>query len=67
MAPEVLEGDYTSNCDLWSAGKIFTFSTIGVILYILLSGYPPFFSDKREDVIKMIKNHEYTFDGKERF
>jgi calcium-dependent protein kinase len=45
MAPEVIKGDYNFKCDVWS---------IGVIMYILLSGYMPFQGDNRADIFHKI-------------
>jgi len=53
FAPEVLTGNgYNSSVDYWS---------IGVILYILLCGYPPFSEDSNEMLYEKIKRGEYEF------
>ena len=53
MAPEVFNQRYNEKCDIWSAG---------VILYILLCGYPPFFGDSKEEIISEIKKSDLQFD-----
>ena len=52
MAPEVLIGKYNEKCDVWSCG---------VILYIMLSGKPPFFSQDEEELKAKIKSMKYDF------
>lgn len=53
VAPEVLKGEaYGEAVDLWS---------IGVILYILLCGFPPFYHESTAQLYKQIKKGEFDF------
>ena len=52
VSPEILDGNYTEKCDIWSAG---------VILYILLSGDPPFNGPDDNAIYKKISTLKYTF------
>lgn len=45
IAPEVLRGHYDEKCDIWS---------IGVIMYILLSGEPPFPGSDDKEILKNV-------------
>ncbi|XP_041836371.1 calcium/calmodulin-dependent protein kinase type 1D-like [Melanotaenia boesemani] len=53
VAPEVLaQKPYSKTVDCWS---------IGVITYILLSGYPPFFEENETRLFSKIMRAEYAF------
>lgn len=54
VAPEVITGKYNEKCDVWSAG---------VIMYILLSGFPPFQANTQEQLFEEIKNYNYALNA----
>mmetsp|Transcript_99737 Transcript_99737/g.250038 ORF Transcript_99737/g.250038 Transcript_99737/m.250038 type:complete len:677 (-) Transcript_99737:100-2130(-) len=56
LAPEVLNKNYTSQCDMWS---------IGVITYILLSGKMPFRSTSEKQLLRDIRKANFSLEGGE--
>lgn len=56
IAPDVLNKSYNEKCDIWS---------LGVILYILLVGYPPFNGSDDKKIIDAVKKGKYTLDEPE--
>ena len=55
VSPEILQGDYTEKCDIWSAG---------VILYIFLSGDPPFNGPSDSAIYGKIAQMKFNFPEK---
>jgi calcium-dependent protein kinase len=56
IAPEVLKGNYNDKCDVWS---------LGVIMYILLSGYLPFGGTGAAAVFEKVLEGKISFSQKE--
>ncbi|ESQ38128.1 hypothetical protein EUTSA_v10028618mg [Eutrema salsugineum] len=54
VAPEVLQGNYGKEADVWS---------VGIILYILLCGKPPFETKTEEQMVNEIQNKEIDFES----
>jgi calcium-dependent protein kinase len=55
VAPEILKGSYTEKCDIWSAG---------VILYIFLSGDPPFNGPNDNAIYNKISKLKFDYPDK---
>nr|XP_008005870.2 serine/threonine-protein kinase 33 isoform X2 [Chlorocebus sabaeus] len=55
MAPEVINAhDYSQQCDIWS---------IGVIMYMLFCGEPPFLASSEEKLFELIRKGELHFEN----
>ena len=54
MAPEVVCGVYRESCDVWS---------IGIMLFILLTGKLPFGVESQPDIIRALVSQELLFDA----
>lgn len=55
VSPQVLDGVYGPECDVWSAG---------VIMYIILCGYPPFDAASDRGIMKKIRVGQVPTDDK---
>lgn len=52
IAPEIIKGSYNYLCDNWS---------IGIILYVMLCGCPPFYGSNNKEIFTRILKGTYTF------
>ena len=56
IAPEILKSEYNEKCDIWS---------VGVILYILLSGKPPFTGKNDKEILNAVQMGVFSLAGNE--
>ncbi|CTQ40993.1 Calcium-dependent protein kinase 2 [Babesia microti strain RI] len=54
VSPEVIDGCYNEACDIWS---------LGVIVYMMLSGKPPFNGSSDKEILLRIKREKIQFTG----
>jgi len=55
VSPQVLLGKYDHSSDLWSCG---------VVMHIILCGYPPFTGETEDDVLAKVRKGTFTFNAK---
>jgi calcium-dependent protein kinase len=51
VAPEVLTTQYDEKCDVWS---------IGVIMFMMLTGWPPYEGPNELEIIRAVKDNQYN-------
>lgn len=52
ISPQIIEGKYDQRCDIWS---------LGVILYILVTGTPPIDGDSDKQILKNIQKQKISY------